>query len=222
MGGTHSPNLESSTYSSLVTHKFNSSASVERIESYAFFDSNLESITFNPTSSFDEDKYLPGLTSIGMSAFEGTLMRSIKFPSTLEIIDEEAFSSCLSLNDVAIPSSVEKIGREAFSSSNVMKVVFSSESSLRTIENGVVQDCKNLRMFLIPSSVEYIEDEAFRDCSELRVIRCLSDSNLRRVRPRAFDGCYNLAPFPPLFPIESDDDAHECAYEDDNCDNWSW
>ena len=85
------------------------------------------------------------MTSIGSSAFSGSGLQEVAFPSTLTTIGERAFYGC-PLVSVSLPEQLVTIGNEAFR----------YNSSL-----------KELR---IPSSLESIGAEAFSNCSNLKDI----------------------------------------------------
>ena len=168
-----------------------------------FFDSSIRRVVFMP---------MPKLTLIGAHAFMYTPLRSIAFPPTLNIIEEEAFSGCSELDSVFIPSSVTWIKEEAFSSSGVSDVHFSSNSELMRIERGAFQDCVNLDTINLPSSVRDIGRNVFRDCRALKSVYVSAHSD---VDPSTFYGCHKLDH--PYFDVRPDHDE----YEDDHC-YWRW
>lgn len=86
----------------------------------------------NPISSEEKDRYFDyyglrtvtipdGVTNIGKNAFKGcynlllTKKGGSSFGTSVETIDDYAFSECRSLSSVFFPSSLKKIGTEAFS-----------------------------------------------------------------------------------------------------------
>lgn len=86
----------------------------------------------NPVSSAESDRYFDyyglhtitipdGVTNIGKNAFKGcynlllTKKGGSSFGTSVETIDDYAFSECRSLSSVYFPSSLKKIGTEAFS-----------------------------------------------------------------------------------------------------------
>lgn len=70
-------------------------------------------------------------------------------PDSVNVIEEEAFDSCVQIKDVKISSNVTSIGRKAFAR------------------------CSNLRMIDMPDSVKTIGDECFFDCVNLYDIKRL-------------------------------------------------
>ena len=77
---------------------------IERIDKYAFYSSDLESIEFNKN-----------LDCIGISAFEncGRLF-SIHLSPKLTTLKSQAFKNCDSLKSVIIPKSLKNMGSEIF------------------------------------------------------------------------------------------------------------
>jgi len=99
-----------------------------------------------------------GVTSISDSAFESSSITSVKFPSTLENIDDFAFAFCSKLTSVTIPEGVSDISYGAFSY------------------------CDSLASAVIPASVNRIEEMSFSDCPVLESVTiknpaCVIDDN---------------------------------------------
>lgn len=78
------------------------------------------------------------VTSIGASAFEGTTLKSIKFPGSLQVI-----------------------GNSAFQQSNLQEVMFHSNSNLKSIGVSAFADSSDLTTVNIPANVESIGAFAF-------------------------------------------------------------
>ena len=131
---------------------------------------------------------LPGVQTIGKSAFAGTGIEEISLPESVTSIGNYAFANCDNLPEVVIPETVTNIGEGAFSDcENVEKVVWSDKLteipkytfkncvSLKDINFGNVQSigtsafdtCTSLTSVNIPDSVTNIGDHAFSGCSSL-------------------------------------------------------
>ena len=54
------------------------------------------------------------VTRIGKEAFQSSNIKSIVIPSSVETIEDGAFSYCLSLTSVVIPESITSIGDNIF------------------------------------------------------------------------------------------------------------
>jgi len=84
--------------------------------------------------------------SIGNSAFYYCRnLEEVKLPGELQIIESNAFNSCVSLRRVSIPEGTVFIGNRAF------------------------YDDRRLEFAQIPASVEFIGNKAFDNCPKLRV-----------------------------------------------------
>ncbi len=95
---------------------------------------------------------IPSTTKkIGRGAFCLSGLKRVNIPASVEIIDESAFSTCLSLESVKIESGVKKIEREAFSR------------------------CEKLKNVEIPASVDSMGKRAFAQSNNI-VISALADS----------------------------------------------
>ena len=126
---------------------------LERIESGAFTSTALTGTLQLPEGL----KYVSG--------FKGTKITSISFPSTLEEIGKDAFSSCSSLMiELSFPESVRVIGDEAFSFSAI-KGALSLPSNLEVLGGRAFDSCLGLSgSLVIPDRVTSISGAAFRDC----------------------------------------------------------
>ena len=79
--------------------------SLETLNSFAFHDSKLESITFNKS-----------LTTLGSSAFEGTKLVEVTIPGSVKTIPFQCFNACSSLKTVHIEEGITTIEDYAFGS----------------------------------------------------------------------------------------------------------
>lgn len=106
-----------------------------------------------------------GLISIGKFAFSRCDAFNSPIPTNVTLIDENAFSSCLSLTSVVIPSGIKKIGDSAFS------------------------DCSNLTTVTIQEGVTSIGFSCFSRCTSLTTIIIPSTVNSYGVGMWAFNNC---------------------------------
>ena len=176
-------------------------ASVTSIGDYAFYCTNLTTVTFAAGSQ---------LTSIGANAFDGTGLTSIEIPASVTSIGENAFESCNKLTSITIPASVTSIGDGAFgycSNLSTMTVaagnaVYDSRDNCNAIieksTNTLIIGCKNstipddvtsigawafigchgLTSIEIPASVTSIGDGAFQSCSGLESISVAPENTI--------------------------------------------
>ena len=101
-------------------------AGVETIEREAFAGcSALKSVTF----LYGEGK---GLTRIGYAAFKRcTSLTSVKFPTSLKVIDSNAFESCGSLSEIVLNEGLCEIEQYAFQYCSALKTLVLPESIQR-------------------------------------------------------------------------------------------
>lgn len=129
------------------------------------------------------------VTTIGVKAFMGKNINSVKIPSTVNLIDRSAFDSCVNLKNVSIPGSVKKLGNAVFFNCTRLSSV-TIANGVTSIGRGAFYDCKSLKSVTISSSVKSIGDYAFGDCSSLQVAK-FSNGN-QYVGSRMFMNCKKL------------------------------
>ena len=100
------------------------------------------------------------LRKIGNSAFMGSNIHNLTFPSTIDSIPPGAFSMCMKLQNVTIPNSVKHIGYQAFYSNNSLRSI-NIPNSVKSIDFSAFMWCHSLDTVIIGSGIERIEDLAF-------------------------------------------------------------
>lgn len=142
------------------------------------------------TSSGKE--YLPTENTIGEHMFSSRGLQTILLPKSVISIDDQAFSSCRSLNkvviyensvktigmvafeycsslaDIVLPEGVTTIGREAFRSCSSLSHIDLPEG-VTTIGHGTFSGCEKLSNVTLPNSLTTIEDFAFSGCNGLTI-----------------------------------------------------
>jgi hypothetical protein len=131
------------------------------------------------------------LQRIEKHAFNGSGLRAIQIPSSVEIVGEHCFWECISLDEVTfesgcklqriekqafgescvkairIPSNVEIIGENCFHNCQFLsEVTFESGCKLRRIEKEALK-WSGVKKIEIPSSVEFIGNQCFSGCESL-------------------------------------------------------
>ncbi|MBE6580281.1 MAG: leucine-rich repeat domain-containing protein [Ruminococcaceae bacterium] len=87
---------------------------------------------------------------------------------SVKSIGAKAFYGCSELTEIIIPASVQRIDTYAFSEcAQLVRVVFESQSALRTIEAYAFSDCVMLSDIVLPSGVDFIGYAAFWGCVAL-------------------------------------------------------
>ncbi len=181
-------------------------------------------MTDNPWISYKEDINTVvidyGVTSIGVSAFEGCSgLTSVTIGNSVTTIERWAFSNCSGLTAITIPNSVEDIKRRAFESCGLTSItipssvtymdyeVFSDCDALASIVvdkenkyfdsrdncNAIIQDTKvhiGCKNTVIPNSVTSIGNYAFKGCSGLTSLTI--PNNVTSIGEDAFAHCDGL------------------------------
>lgn len=106
---------------------------------------------------------------IGNNAFSwNKQLLSINLAKSIEWIGEEAFYECENIRSITIPASVREICEGAFSGlRKTTKLIFESNSQLKSIGDSAFCGLKNIESVKIPKSVEEIGGNAFYKCTNL-------------------------------------------------------
>ncbi len=111
-------------------------------------------------------KELP-VTSIGSKAFENAEAEIIVLPSTLSSIRKAAFRNMKKLRTIRFPSALRMVDEEAFRGCEQLKRIIINNGCL-TLSRCSFQDCVSLDTVEIPSSVVQISEDAFEGCKNLQ------------------------------------------------------
>ena len=192
---------------------------------YVFRDSIIEMITFQSNSKLlkisEGAFYYCQLSSITIPHSVEIIERRAFFSSTLENvliendsnlaeIGNEAFASCIKMNNwhvpdkskitiinnglfqysyimsIKIPAKIVKIGRYSFSNcQNLSHLEFENESLLNIIDYAAFGNC-NISNLNLPCAVTEIHDLAFSSCRNLEFVIFPSNSQLYKFSPSAF------------------------------------
>ena len=122
----------------------------ESVNTYAFFTSNLENITF-PTS----------VTNVGDYALGGMInIKEFTIPSSLTNIGNGMLSTCVNLKKVIFEGNMSKIPNDMFMRCWSLKNIELPEE-IASIGSYAFFECEELRRITIPSKVTSIGDHAF-------------------------------------------------------------
>ena len=149
------------------------------------------------------------VTAIGPYAFHGTHLTGISIPSSVKVIDHDAFWMQGNLTSVTIPSSVTTIGSYAFcwcesltsitipnsvTSLGYCGFAWCKKATSLSIGNGltkldheVFKGCEKLTNVTIPSKVTSIEYYAFKGCTSLTSVNL--GSGMISIGSEVFDNC---------------------------------
>ena len=142
--------------------------------------------------SFRKKKYVvrEGTEVICDDAFRqcGSL-QSITIPNSVTSIGDFAFYLCESLQSITIPNSVTSIGDYAFFSCESLQSV-TIPNSVTSIGDFAFCRCKSLQSVTIPNSVTSIGDNAFWLCKSLQSVTI--PNSVTSIGDNAFESCYYL------------------------------
>lgn len=116
--------------------------------------------------------------------FRQQTLTDYEIPSGVEIICDQAFEDCESIERIKIPNSVLNIGERAFYNCENLSVVQLS-STIKTLRDQTFYGCTSLREICLPASIEVIENSSLVGVRELTseskrfvvIDSCLVDSN---------------------------------------------
>mmetsp|Transcript_37666 Transcript_37666/g.64239 ORF Transcript_37666/g.64239 Transcript_37666/m.64239 type:complete len:751 (-) Transcript_37666:6-2258(-) len=151
---------------------------------------------------------------IEKNAFKDCIsLKCVEIPSSVEIIDEHAFSSCCALEEVLLCEGLEEIKKCAFyccksltyiRTPSTLKLIdawaFRYCNQLTTVEllegleiiGGYVFDhCTSLRRIKMPSTIKVIGENAFSYCHSLQEVLLCSGEE-QKITARAFQHCHQL------------------------------
>lgn len=175
---------------SLCVVDFSKCASLKEIGDSAFEGcTNLSELT-----SFENT----AVTTIASEAFVGTaISEKIKFPNTLTLIGDRAFSGCKKLYNIDLSklSNGEElsIGVGAFADSELKSITFPETYTVLT--RGVFKNCQSLTEITLGSSnpakgIQVIKTGAFDSCNELTKV--VLNESVATVEGNAFVSCNNI------------------------------
>ena len=129
------------------------------------------------------------LSEIGGYAFYGCkYLKNVELPDNLKRIESGTFRGC-NLQSLKLPSKLVYIGNEAFEDNDKLVEVFFG-SSLETIGRSAFRSCKSLKQIILPNSVKSVERWAFNYCTSVDSLAL--GINVRDIGEMAFSSLYSL------------------------------
>lgn len=138
--------------------------------------------------SLDESRSVP----IPVGAFEGSHVKRVTIPKTVEIIGRNCFANCAELEKVSLSehSRLTIIAESAFVDCVKLETVDLSETELESIYGMAFMGCSALKEVKFPDTLEQIHDLAFSKCTSLLELEL--PKNLTQVGDGAFGYCEAL------------------------------
>lgn len=122
-------------------------------------------ISYHPSKVESDNEYIipEGVEEIGDYAFANFTLKIIKFPSSLRVIGNGAFSGAGYINRISIPGNVKTIGVEAFSCCNNLSTVI-IENGVEEIGDYAFEYCQGLFDVNLPKSIIKLGCAIFSNC----------------------------------------------------------
>jgi len=154
--------------------------SLQSIGDYAFADTDLTQI------------YLPdSLRSIGTRAFYGAeALQDVRFPHSLEAVEEQAFAYCSALRNVNLFGSAPiPFGKETFLGCEALTKINLPQGQT-ILPESFAFNCSSLTETYLGNELQVIGGSAFQNCSSLS--RVFLPKTLTTIGNKAFQGCSKL------------------------------
>ena len=115
---------------------------------------------------------------------------SERFYTSNDVIGNQMFRNCTSLENIVLPNTIVTIGRSAFRESKSLTSI-NIPTSVSFIDDLAFNECSSLKSIVIPDGVPSIGEWSFRNCSSLTSI--VIPSSVTLIGKYAFRGCSSLA-----------------------------
>ena len=194
--------------------------SVTTIESNAFFDSGILSVTMSKvqrieayafsSAEFTSIDLGDSLTYIGDHAFAYSPFTSISLPDTVTYLGERAFYSCDYLTTVKLSRGLTSIPAESFMYADGLTSLH-IPSNITSIGEEAFYECDNLVTVNMENGLTTIGASAFRNCDNLTTVNVAS--TLTTIGSQAFYSCKKLANF--VMPMGVTSIASKAFYDCD-------
>jgi len=123
------------------------------------------------------------MTEIQTGEFAGNKeIKGVEIPSTVKIIDAEAFSLCTNLKKVVLPEGLLTMGENAFYGCKSLEHII-IPGSLKEIPKGAFLNCTNLKQLEIQNGTEIIGEEAFNNTALENIIL---PASIKKIKTGAF------------------------------------
>lgn len=159
---------------------------VSRIDSGRLFDD----APFQGNSSLTSIRFPSGVTSIGEEAFQGcSSLTSVILPDSVTSIGNSAFEDCTSLAGISLPSGLESIGNRAFASTALTDI--SIPDSVTSLGDDIFMYCTSLASVRLSSGITSIPLGSFLHCTSIKSFSF--PKSVTSIGKSAFAGCSGLS-----------------------------
>lgn len=161
--------------------EFENGSKLESIGEYAFYKTNLETVSFPDTlktlgahafesSAVSTPVFGKAFKTVGAHAFDYCLgLKTVDLTATaLESVEESAFRNCGELTSVKLPQTLESVRNKAFYGCVKLKEI--EFGGLTSVGEEAFKGCSALESLTLPAALETIGRSAFEGCSGLKSI----------------------------------------------------
>lgn len=135
-----------------------------------------------------------GVTEIGNMQFEGGAFKSVTIPSCVEVIGNNVFNKCKSIERLVIERGVRKIGDSAFAGcENIKKIIL--PDGVESVDKTAFSHCKKLERAYIPASVAKADAYLFIGCGGDLVVECEA-----KRKPKGWHAWWNIIDYKYVLP----------------------
>ena len=166
-------------------------STVEHIHSFAFANSKLSDITFEPSEDKDRKLvlgegclentkmatlFIPSfVTEIHKGAFrKNDLLATLNIQAEIDTLPEEVASSCKNLTSLTLSNKIKIIEDCAFYKTGLVELT-SELDNIEKIGFGAFADCENLKFVYISHNCKFIDTACFADCKNLDIAVLLNE-----------------------------------------------
>lgn len=114
---------------------------------------------------------------------------TLRLPTSLQEIDDEAFKGYKKLSDVFLPNSINRIGDQAFAGCEEL-VSINLPTSLHSIGTKAFYNCPKLTEIVIPGSLKSVSEETFSYCKSL--LKVTIQDGVENISRHTFYNCSKL------------------------------
>lgn len=134
--------------------------------------------------------------TIGAGVFRENKLKKVTIPSSVKVIEDNAFRDCKKLTEIIIPDNVNQLGQSAFQGcSSLYRVELSGQVY---IGMSAFEDCSSLKELVISDGINTISHYAFKNCSSLETLDL--PNSIVFIGGGCFENCSNLETI--LFPTD--------------------
>ena len=145
--------------------------------------------SFMNCSSITKITIPEGVVMLGPYSFEGTGLKSVTLPSTVEVLGSCAFWKCINLYEVNLNDNLAEMGEAVFGLCESLKRI-DIPNGIKFLELGAFIDCTSLEDVKLPNTLSDIGVGAFEGCTSLESITIPDSTNV--IFSLAFNNCTNL------------------------------